>query len=71
VRCDVDVLESREANRKDRIPGTAAAQAEIVHSYGPYDIEVRTDQLTPRDAATRIVSTLHNVGPTTAFDRLR
>lgn len=71
VKCKLAVLDERERNRNDRVIGMAASQVEIVHSYGRYDIEVWTDQLTPRDAASHIASLLPTIGGTTAFDRLR
>ena len=71
VRCALEVLENRERIREDRVLGTAASQAEIVHSFGTYDIEVWTDQMTPREAASHIASLLSGIGPITAFDRLR
>jgi chloramphenicol 3-O phosphotransferase len=71
VRCQPAELEHRERQRGDRSVGTASSQIEIVHSYGGYDIEVWTDQLTPREAASFIVSLLPSVGSITAFDRLR
>jgi chloramphenicol 3-O phosphotransferase len=71
VKCELGVLESREERRGDRVIGTAASQVEIAHSHGPYDIEVWTDQLTPREAASHIASLLPSIGRTTAFDRLR
>jgi chloramphenicol 3-O phosphotransferase len=71
VRCELEVLESRERMREDRVLGTAASQVDIVHSFGPYDIEVWTDQMTPREAASHIAISLPGIGATTAFDRLR
>ena len=71
VRCDLEVLETRERMREDRVLGTATSQVDIVHSFGPYDIEVWTDQMTPKEAASHIASSLSEIGPITAFDRLR
>ncbi len=40
VRCDAAVAAAREAARPDRVPGMAAAQAEVVHRGVDYDVEV-------------------------------
>ena len=42
VRCDAAVAAAREAARPDRVPGMAAAQAEVVHRGVDYDVEVDT-----------------------------
>ena len=49
VRCDPETAARREATRRDRVAGMAAAQAELVHRGVTYDLEVdtaRTDALT-------------------------
>jgi chloramphenicol 3-O phosphotransferase len=55
VRCACDVLEARERERQDRTIGQAAAQHEVVHRWGGYDVEVDTSVLTP-EAAAAVVS---------------
>ncbi|WP_093800191.1 chloramphenicol phosphotransferase CPT family protein [Streptomyces sp. Wb2n-11] len=42
VRCESAVAAGREVARGDRVPGTAAAQAELVHRGVVYDLEVGT-----------------------------
>ncbi|GAA4460534.1 hypothetical protein GCM10023170_061790 [Phytohabitans houttuyneae] len=42
VRCDREVAAGREVARGDRVPGMAAAQAELVHQGVAYDLEVDT-----------------------------
>jgi len=42
VRCDLAELQRREIARGDRGVGQALAQYPVVHSYGPYDLEVDT-----------------------------
>jgi chloramphenicol 3-O phosphotransferase len=42
VRCSLEVLVARETERKDRTLGQAAAQHELVHAHGVYDLEVDT-----------------------------
>ncbi len=42
VRCDSAVAAGREATRRDRVPGMAVSQAEVVHQGVVYDLEVDT-----------------------------
>lgn len=42
VRCDSTVAAGREIARGDRVPGMAAAQADMVHEGVIYDVEVDT-----------------------------
>jgi chloramphenicol 3-O phosphotransferase len=42
VRCEIGVAVGRELARGDRVPGMAAAQAELVHRGVVYDLEVDT-----------------------------
>jgi chloramphenicol 3-O phosphotransferase len=42
VRCDAKVAAGREIARGDRVPGMAAAQADVVHRGVVYDVEVDT-----------------------------
>ncbi|MDX3639662.1 chloramphenicol phosphotransferase CPT [Streptomyces sp. MB09-02B] len=42
VRCDRAVAAAREIARGDRVPGMAAAQADVVHQGVHYDLEVDT-----------------------------
>jgi chloramphenicol 3-O phosphotransferase len=58
VRCPLEVVVAREATRKDRTIGQAAAQFDVVHRWGGYDLEVDTSVLSPEEAATRIVRAL-------------
>ena len=71
VFCPIDVLERREAARGDRKIGLAHYQASVVHVSSEYDIEVDAHQLSPNQAAQRVMSGLENVKEPTAFDRLR
>jgi chloramphenicol 3-O phosphotransferase len=56
VRCPADVAAAREASRADRVPGMAAAQAEIVHRGVHYDLEVDTSESDPAGCATAIAA---------------
>jgi chloramphenicol 3-O phosphotransferase len=42
VRCDVDVASQREAARGDRAPGLVRGQADVVHQFPDYDLELDT-----------------------------
>lgn len=46
VKASLKTIEERESARKDRKPGTARAQYDIVYSL-PYDLTVDTDLYTP------------------------
>ena len=50
----LDVLEARESERADRLPGLARWQFERVHRGIRYDLEVDTSRLTPTECAHRI-----------------
>jgi chloramphenicol 3-O phosphotransferase len=51
VRCDAAVATAREAKRRDRVAGMAAAQAEVVHQGVDYDVEIDTTAATARACA--------------------
>lgn len=54
VHCDSAVATAREAARPDRVPGMAAAQADVVHQGVCYDIEVDTTYSSGLECAQRI-----------------
>jgi chloramphenicol 3-O phosphotransferase len=54
VRCSLEVLVAREAARKDRTLGQAAAQHDLVHRHGLYDLEVDTSLHTTEYCAAQI-----------------
>ena len=58
VRCPLDVVVQRELERKDRTLGQAEAQFAVAHTWGAYDVEVDTSQLTPQEAVARILAAL-------------
>jgi chloramphenicol 3-O phosphotransferase len=70
VRCPLEVVVRREAERKDRTIGQAAAQFDVVHLAGGYDLEVDTSIQTPDEAAATIVGALIEGFPATPFSRL-
>ena len=67
----IEVLEQREAARGDRKIGLARYQASVVHASSEYDVEVDTHQLSPNQAAQKVMSRLESAQAPTAFDRLR
>ncbi|WP_027053928.1 phosphotransferase-like protein [Mesorhizobium erdmanii] len=54
VMAPLEVLEAREAQRSDRLPGLARWQYERVHVAMRHDLEIDTSQLTPLECARRI-----------------
>ena len=54
VMAPLEVLEAREAQRTDRLPGLARWQYERVHQDICYDLEVDTSRFTPLECARRI-----------------
>ncbi|TPM25011.1 AAA family ATPase [Mesorhizobium sp. B2-3-4] len=54
VMTPLEVLEAREAQRADRLPGLARWQFERVHAGTRYDLEVDTSADTPLECARRI-----------------
>ena len=70
VRGPQPVLMEREKARGDRTPGQAAAQHELVHAHGVYDLEVDTSVMSPEECADAIRAALAQGGPS-ALRRLR
>jgi chloramphenicol 3-O phosphotransferase len=70
VRCPLEIVVAREAARKDRTLGQAAAQIDIVHRAGGYDLEVDTSRLTADEAADAIALELSDGFPATPFGRV-
>jgi chloramphenicol 3-O phosphotransferase len=54
VRCDVEVAVAREAARGDRATGLARGQADSVHRYPVYDLEVDTTAESAAEVAGRL-----------------
>ena len=54
VHCDDNVLVEREAARGDRVVGIAAAQTELTHAHGLYDVEVDTSADDVQTCAMRV-----------------
>jgi chloramphenicol 3-O phosphotransferase len=56
VRCPLEVVLERERSREDRTLGQAEAQFDVVHRWGPYDVEVDTSVLMPDEAVARVLA---------------
>ncbi|MBE0681746.1 MAG: AAA family ATPase [Anaerolineales bacterium] len=69
VTCPLEVLEQREADRKDRTLGQARLQFDIIHKFVSYDLEVDTSILTVDECVEKVIDRLET--PPTAFKRLR
>jgi len=72
VRCPLEELLRREGSRGDRSTGTAAAQYDVIHAHGDYDIEVDTGAHTADECARQIAEEIARLpNDNTAFARLR
>lgn len=71
VRASMEVVNSREAQRPGRFPGTATSHFDAVHAHGIYDLEVDTAHASPRDCARLISRRLDDPAVPDAFTRLR
>jgi chloramphenicol 3-O phosphotransferase len=56
VSCDPKIAVGREIARGDRLRGTAASQAEVVHKGVRYDVEVDTSHTKSLDCARAIAA---------------
>lgn len=68
VRCDLAIIEDREAQRLGRFPGTAAGQFFSCHAHETYDVEVDTGRQSPAACAAKVIDAIGQ--PPTAFARL-
>jgi chloramphenicol 3-O phosphotransferase len=66
VRCDVEVAARRETERGDRAMGLARGQAETVHRFPVYDLEIDTTSDSAVDAARRLDAYLGGGGAASA-----
>ena len=71
VTCELEELERRERSRRDRPPGTARAQREVVFAHGDCDLEVDSTLESPAGCAARIERLIASPPTETAFERLR
>ena len=55
VHCDLDELERRELARGDRKAGDARRDAETIHRFARYDLEIDTTRTPPEENADRVI----------------
>ncbi|HET8845303.1 MAG TPA: hypothetical protein VFN35_27770, partial [Ktedonobacteraceae bacterium] len=70
VRCALDVLEARERERGDRIPGLAREQFERVHAHALYDFEIDTSLANPQECSASLIRALQQPQAPAAFQQL-
>ena len=70
VRCELEVVVERERMRGDRTLGEAAAQYDLVHRHGRYDLEVDTAAMSSEECANRIRAHLTSGEPPRALAAL-
>ena len=58
VRCDVETVVRREAERGDRYPALARGTANVVHLHPRYDVDVDTTERSPEAIAAELVGRL-------------
>jgi chloramphenicol 3-O phosphotransferase len=63
VRCDVEVASAREAARGDRVLGLVRGQADVVHRYPAYDLELDTTFASVADVAQQLDDFVANLRP--------
>jgi len=56
VTCSLEMLETREQARGDRVLGRARGLADIVHTFMPYDVTVDTGTLSPQDCVAAVLA---------------
>lgn len=70
VKCSQIELQRREQLRGDRQIGLALSQYHRVHSYGEYDIELNTEELSPEECAHKIIEFIQSKNEFAAFKKL-
>ena len=71
IKCPLDVLEQRElARHKERTPGAAIKQLDIIHAHDVYDFEVDTSKQDIEDTAMLIKDFLDTRQPPRALHQL-
>jgi chloramphenicol 3-O phosphotransferase len=63
VRCDVDIASQREAARGDRALGLVRGQADVVHRFPAYDLELDTTAVPVEEVARRLDEFVSNLRP--------
>ena len=54
VHCPLDIVEAREASRKNRTLGQARLQNPIIHKFTQYDVVVETSRFDPEECTQQI-----------------
>ena len=70
IHCELQILEQREANRKDRTLGQARRQFHKVHSHGIYDFTIDSSESTPEENIAQILAFLKSSPPPKALKQL-
>ncbi|NRB10924.1 MAG: AAA family ATPase [Rickettsiaceae bacterium] len=60
VQGSLETIIKREKDRGDRMIGSSRAQYPIVHKYASYDLEINTDNLSPDEAAEKIINFMND-----------
>ncbi len=55
IQCPLEILEQREAGRKNRTLGQARLQYPVIHAYSVYDLEVNTALYSPQACSQQIL----------------
>lgn len=70
INCDLEILENRERNRKDRTLGQARKQFDKVHAHGVYDLVVDTGIHTVEENIAQVIDFLSSGQPPKALKTL-
>jgi chloramphenicol 3-O phosphotransferase len=70
INCDLEILEKRERNRKDRTLGQARKQFDKVHAHGVYDLVVDTGIHTVEENIAQVIDFLSSGQPPKALKTL-
>lgn len=71
IHCELEILEQREAGRKDRTLGQARRQYQKIHAQGIYDFTVDSSESTPEENITQILAFLESNPAPQALKQLR
>lgn len=71
VKCPIEVLIKREMLRKDRHPGLAEDQFNLVHKDLTYNLEIDTSLHTPKEIAESLENAIFSNSPSTEIPELR
>jgi chloramphenicol 3-O phosphotransferase len=63
LRCDIEIALQREAGRGDRVLGLVRGQADVVHRYPAYDLELDTTVTPVEEVARQLDEFVRTLGP--------